>query len=867
MKSLCTLGLLLLTPAWLTLSCPTFAAPTKVGPSASGGYIVPTSQLVRPAGKTLAYGGRPVDLVLSHDARTLYVKDNSGLVAVDLRNWKIRQQISFPEGSGSMHGIVTTRDGSRVYASTAGNALWEAKVSAEGTLTWERKISIPGPGGDADAAACLWGIALSSDEKTAYVCLSRNNSLAVVDLASGKLVKEIPVGIAPYDVVLSTDGSKAYVSDWGGRHPKKGELTAKSAGTDTLVDERGVGCSGAVSIVDIRKASEISEVATGLHPADIELSSNGRTLYVANANSDTVSVIDTHTSKVVETIQVRPDPTLPFGSASNGLALSKDGKTLYVANAGNNAVAVVTLRNGKQGRSAVRGFIPTAWYPGAVITDGSRLYVPSVKGFGARNSDPKAKGWRVEQPLGTISRIAIPSADTLRKFTAQVHADARVPQVLRAQEKARSAIKPQPVPERIGEPSVFEHVVYIIKENKTYDQMFGDLPKGNNDPNLCVFGRQVTPNHHALAEQFVLLDNFYCNGVCSADGHSWVTEGNVTDYLEKSFGGMTRSYTFGDDCLTYSSSGLIWDNVLRHGLSFRNYGEMDYAYPSPSASWEAVYKDYLSKAGKCKFSQSIGIDTLSRYSCRDYPGWNLGIPDVLRADVFLRELKEYEKKGEWQDFVIVYLPNDHTAGGGPGFPTPRAEVADNDLALGRVVEGITKSRFWPKTCVFVIEDDPQSGFDHVDGHRSLCLVISPYTKRHEIVSQFYNQTSVLHTMEQILGIPPMNQMDGMSPLMKECFANTADLTSFTCLPNQIPLDEMPSTLSYYYGKSHNITKTDLKAAFHKPDQIDDDELNRAIWYSVKGIHSPYPANFAGAHGSGLKALHLLLNGDEDDDDD
>jgi len=228
------------------------------------------------------------------------------------------------------------------------------------------------------------------------------------------------------------------------------------------------------------------------------------------------------------------------------------------------------------------------------------------------------------------------------------------------------------------------------------------MPEGNGDPELCVFGHEVTPNHHALAEQFVLLDNFYCNGVNSADGHSWVTEGNVTDHLEKSFGGFTRSYTWGDDPLTYSSSGFIWDNVLLHGLSFRNYGEMDYAEPVPKeATFENIYQDFIGKAGRMQFSQNIGIETLRRYSCPEYPGWNMKIPDLLRVEVFLRELKEYEQKGEWLNFIILYLPNDHTSGTSPGAPTPRAQVADNDLALGRAVEGITKSAFWPKTCIFV----------------------------------------------------------------------------------------------------------------------------------------------------------------------
>lgn len=762
-----------------------------------------------------------------------------------------------------MHGIAVTRDGSRVYATTAQNLLWEAKVSPDGAVAWTRKITLPGPGGSGNSHAC--GLALSPDEKRVYVCLSLNNSLGIVDLELGDLITEIRVGVAPFDVALAADGATAYVSNWGGRHPKENERTAKSSDTNTLVDERGIAASGSVSIVDLKQGREIAQIETGLHPSDLELSSDGKTLYVANANSDTVSIIDTQAMKAVETVLVRPKPNLPFGSAPNALSLSQDGKMLYVANGGNNAVAVMERAEGKGRRAEVRGFIPTGWYPGGIVTDGKYLYIANVKGLGSRNKKEDNKGWSVYWYLGSVNKAPIPSKKGLKKYTEQVHDDSQIPQILRAWEKARSGKKPVPVPERPGEPSIFEHVVYIIKENRTYDQLFGDIPKGNRDPELCVFGREVTPNHHALAEEFVLLDNFYCNGVNSADGHSWATEGNVTDHLEKSFGGFTRSYTFGDDPLTYSSSGFIWDNVLLHGLSFRNYGEMDDATPIPKeATFETIYKDFVDKTEKVKFSQNIGIENLRRYSCPEYPGWNLSIPDALRAEIFLKEFKEYEKKGEWLNFIMIFLPSDHTSGTSPGAPTPRAQVADNDLALGRVVEAITKSLFWPKTCIFVVEDDPQSGFDHVDGHRSIGLVISPYTKRGQVVSQFYNQTSVLHTMEQILGLPPMNQMDAMAPLMSDCFTNIPDFRPYTCLPNQIPLDEMNPQLGYLSDKELYWAMKSLEQPFDKFDQADEDTLNRIIWHSVKGVKAPYPAHLAGAHGKGLEALNLRLVGDEAD---
>jgi len=838
----------------------------QVGPLAAGGHLTATLQLIRPTGRSVEFGGRPVDLVLSPDGRMVYVKDNRGLVVIDAVNWKVQQELKFSSGGSGVHGIVITRDGSRVYATAAQNILWETKVTSEGKLELGRKITLPGPGGQGNPAP--GGFALSIDEKTAYVCLSRNNSLGLINLESGKLIKEIAVGVAPYDVVLFADGKKAFVSNWGGRHPKQGEKTAKSSGTDTLVDERGVAASGTVSVVDLDPGTELSQIATGLHPSDLELSADQRMLYVANANSDTVSVIDVANQTVTETILVRPDPSLQFGSAPNALSLSKDDGTLFVANGGNNAVAVVSLADSAGAKSRLQGFIPTAWYPGGLINDGRHLYVANVKGFGSRNPQADKKGWNSHNHLGTANKVEIPGAWALQSMTRQVKEDARVPQMLRAWDKSQSRRKPVPVPARLGEPSVFDHVVYIIKENRTYDQVFGDLPQGNADPNLCMFGREVSPNHHALAEQFVLLDNYYCNGVLSADGHAWAMEGYATDYLEKSFGGWARSYPFaGDDPVSYASSGFIWDHVLLQGLSFRNYGEMSKSSPRPgNATFLDILNDYRDKTEKMSFEHDIQIETLRRYSCPDSPGWNMRIPDVIRADVFLKEFAGNEERGDWANLVIIYLPSDHTSGTRPGNPTPRAQVADNDLAVGRIIERVSRSRFWPKTCIFVNEDDPQNGFDHVDGHRSICLVVSPYTKRGAVVSEFYNQTSVLHTISRMFGIPPMNQMVALSPLMTDCFTSKPDFTPYGCLTNQIALDEMNKSTAELQGEELHWALKSLELPLDDVDQADEDTFNRILWHSVKGVNAPYPNEFAGAHGKGLCALRLVLSGDEEGDD-
>jgi YVTN family beta-propeller protein len=843
------------------------------------GVVVPTAQLIRPAGKVLEVHSRPVDAVLSPDGGTLYVKDNRGVVVVDAATWTVRQEIGM-KGGTSMTGIAVSRDGKRVYATDASNGLHEFAAGTDGKISESRVIELPGPDGRKGSGAqgkgvqgtghaypC--GVALSADEDTAYVCLSRINALGLIDLKKGELREEIPVGVAPFAVRLAPDGAAAYVTNWGGRRAKEDERSADSSGTPALVDERGIAASGTVSIVDLKEKREVGEIETGLSASGVELSTDGATLYVANANADTVSVIDVGARRVEHQLNVRPDESLPFGSMPNGLALAPDGKTLYVSCAGNNALAVVRLAT--DSAASVAGYIPTGWYPGGVVTRGDEVFVASIKGLGSRSERPRDKGRNVFRHLGILQKIEAPGDAELARMTEQARRDARVPQVLAARDRdeVRRDVIPVPVPQHPGEPSVFEHVVYVIKENRTFDQVYGDMGKGNVDPSLCIFGREVTPNQHALAEQFVLLDNFYCNGVCSADGHSWATEGSVTPYLERSFGGFHRSYTFGDDPLTFSSSGFVWDHVLAAGLSFRNYGEFDYAGTEPHSSYAEVYQDFVAGERKIKFAKKIGVERMRRYAAPEYPGWGLNIPDVVRADAFVRELGQYEKSGEWLNFMIVYLPDDHTSGTSPGTPTPRSYVADNDLALGRVVEAITKSRFWARTCIFVIEDDPQDGFDHVDGHRSGCLVISPYTKRGEVVSEFYNQASVLHTMERMMGITAANQLYAAAPLMTSCFTDKGDLRGFTAVPNHVPLAELNKPRSEVPESMRPYAEQSAELALDKPDMINDDTLNRILWHAMKGPDAAYPAEWAGAHGRGLAKLGLKLDGrvSEDDDDD
>jgi len=398
------------------------------------------------------------------------------------------------------------------------------------------------------------------------------------------------------------------------------------------------------------------------------------------------------------------------------------------------------------------------------------------------------------------------------------------------------------LPQLPGQPSFLKHVVYIIKENRTYDQVLGDMQQGNGDTSLVQFGRRVTPNHHKLAESFVLMDNFYCSGTLSADGHQWTDEAYVTDYLEKSFGDFTRSYPYdGNDALAYASSGFIWDNVLRHGLTFRNYGEFVNAEILPLTSkYLDILNDFRNGTKNVSIRAKANLEQIIRYTCPTFIGFPIKVPDIYRASEFIKELHEYEKTGNFPNFTIMLLPGDHTSGTRPGLPTPGAAVADNDFALGQIVEAISTSKFWKETAIFVTEDDPQAGLDHVDGHRTVGFVISPYTKRKEIVSTYYSQINMVRTMENILGIPPMNQLDNAAEPMSDCFTETPDFTPYKAVPSNIPPDEVNPPLSGLSGKQLSWAKKSLEQDLDDYDRIDEDTFNRIIWHAMKGYDRPYP---------------------------
>jgi YVTN family beta-propeller protein len=781
--------------------------------------------------------GRPVDLALTPDGRFLLVKNKADLDLIRISDRTILQSLPFKQSGASFTGICVAPDGRHIYVTDARDKICVAELDNNNVMHWIDPVILPRP--SIGGFPVPGGVTVNDEGDKIYVTLSRNNSLAIFN-SKDNSVLEIPVGMVPYTVLLVSQ-TKAYVSNWGGRRPEEGESAYNSSGSQVLVDPKtGIANSGTISVVDLIKNVESNTIEVGLHPCAMVLSPSGERLYVACANSDIISVINTKTDQVIDNISVHIQQDIPFGSSPNALTISPDGKYLYVANGTENAVCVVQTDTPGQ----VLGYIPTGWYPGSVILNksGKILYVANIKGIGSRNQRTDRAGLNSHDHMGTVSIIPVPNRQVLKKMTETVHLNNSFAEMLENMSQTTGNMKRVPVPELPGQISYFKHVVYIIKENRTYDQVFGDLPQGDGDTSLVEFGREVTPNHHLLAETFVLLDNFNCSGILSADGHQWTDEAYATEYLEKSFGDFTRSYPYdGDDALAYASSGFIWDNVLKHGLTFRDYGEFVNAeIDPPTATFTDIYEDYINGTDKIKIRAEANLEQLIPYLCPTYVGFPNTVPDVYRAAEFIKELKGFELEDDFPNFIIMLLPNDHTSGTRPGRPTPQAAVADNDLALGRIVEAISGSKFWNETCIFVTEDDPQGGLDHVDGHRTVGMVISPYTKRGEVISTYYSQINLVRTMENILGIPPMNQLDLTAEAMLDCFTDKPDFTPYKAVQNNIPLDQLNPVLSSLAGDQLYWAERSMEQDLDDVDRIDEDVFNQIIWHAVKGYNRPYP---------------------------
>ena len=791
----------------------------RAGPLAGGVFLLPTGQRITPAGVHVEVNDRPLGMSLSPDGRWLAVVTGSNFAPRALHILdaeRARTVQTLPLGD-SFVGVEFSPAGDRLYI--GGGREHDVKIlrrQPDGAFAPEARIELPG--------AAPSGLAVTGGGARLFVALNLKHAVAMIDTGSGK-VAELEAGSYPYTAIAA--GDAVYVSNWGGRRPLPGDRT--DGAFPVVLDERGIPASGTVSAFDAASGKLRAHIETGLHPSAMCFDAHSGRLFVANANSDSVSVIDTRSNRVVDTINVRTAKDAPLGSSPNALALSPDGKTLFVANAANNAVAVVRLG----GRPRVEGFIPTGWYPTAVAVsrDGRRLWVASGYGFGSVAPLPEGRtGRSYRDRAGVVSAIDVPSPRALAAMTRQVLENNRDQSAQPAPPRSG-----HPVPMHRGQASPIRYVFYIIKENRTYDQVLGDLPQGNGDPSLVHFGRDVTPNHHALAEQFVLLDNYYAPGDQSALGHRWCTQGYASDWVHKY--GNARNDA---NPMLFAPTDFLWDNARKHGLSVRAYGERGRAViDPPSATWTDIYQDWKNKTGRIRISAVPLVLGLKDIYHPSYPGFNMRITDQVRADIFLEEFRRFERDGGLARLNILLLPQNHTNGTAEGYPTPRATVADNDLALGRVVEAISHSRYWRESAIFVTEDDAQNGLDHVAGHRTVGLVISPWVRRRAVDSTFYTTIHMYRTIEQVLGLPPSNQFDLAAEPMFTVFTATPDFTPYKALPNRIPLDEMNPPAKKLAGAARRFAEASARMDFEEPDAADEQLLNRAVWHSLFPSR-PYP---------------------------
>ena len=878
---------------------PTSAVPLvpayAVGPVAPDRVVTPTGQLLTPVGRQIDLPGmRPQGLALTRDAKLLAVAGNSQrlllldpisgqvlqtvpltLITTELRTNAVTNAVSKSasvEAGGktnmtrlvsitnhadlSFTGLIFSPDHRSLYLSNSQGPLWAFTLEADRVVGSPRLISLPETDSPKQRREISSGLAISADGRNLYVTGNLGNQLYELDAPSGRLLRSWDTGVAPYEVVLV--GRKAYVSNLGGPLPKPGERTALAGlGMRVRVDARDIAAAGSVTVIDLAAGRVTSEIPLELHPSAMAVSPDNRYLVVANTGSDTLSVIDTTEDAVIEKFSARQSPADLFGAQPNALAFDPPGKRLYVCNGTQNAVAVFRFSPDSR-NSRMLGLIPTGWFPGAIQfhQPTKTLLIANIKGIGANKAfKPGEKiKFHTRDFYGTISCVPLPSPRRLAALTASALRNMRYPRLAAAFEPPRGGQPARPVPERTGEPSVFKHVIYVIKENRTYDQILGDMPEGNGDPQLCTFGEKYTPNQHKISREFVLLDNTYCSGICSADGHQWTDSALANEYVERDFtSGNVRSYTGAKgedavDALAWASSGFIWDNALAHGQTVADFGEWmlsQAGWSDPKKKDKIMWADFWgalhTNAAAVRLRSRALIKTLNQCGQTNTVGWDLKVPDVMRAAQFIRELKQFEVQGGLPNLIILYLPNDHTGGERTDYPTPGSQIADNDLALGRVLEAVSHSRFWPETCLLAIEDDPQSGWDHVSGYRTTCYVASPYTPRKRTVSTQYNQISLVRTLELILGLPPMNQLDATATPMFDCFTNLPDFAPFDSVPNRFPLDKItPAPKKIRNRRSRADVVASNRLPLDQPDRCPEDLLNRILWRAMKGPDAPYP---------------------------
>lgn len=814
---------------------PTKNAPGFPGPTDQG-FVLPNGWRLTPAGQQIILTDLPFNIRTTPDGKYALVATNGynahELTAIELATGK---KISVETAPQSWFGLAADKEVSRLWWSGGGDAVIRSFAFTGGKLEPQNTYPIADKSTKSDDTLktgfrtgvyfdvetqtlfSLTSIPKGGSKSLAYGYPSTDNNAggSISRIAIGKQGADFSFrcGQRPYDVVKAKNGL-LYVSDWADR---------------------------AVLAVDPDTLRTLNRIPVGDHPNQIVLHPKDSRLFVACASSNAVYVIDTTRGTVQETIYTALFPQSPEGSTPDALAIDSDGEYLYVANADNNCVAVIDVEEPR--KSLIKGFIPTGWYPTAlaVTPDDKKLLIGVGKGNLSQSNKvsqekldevrkgPVGEGGYVKVPFphvgttlsGALSIVDIPGEKELSKYTDQVYRNCPYSDKLLT---AAPYERKTAIPTKVGEASPIKHVIYIIKENRTYDQVFSDIPRGNRDDSLLMFGEEITPNHHKLANQFVLLDNLYCNGHVSADGHPWSTMAYNTDYIARNWA-LTYSKRQGiddDDTgdLTNAPSGYIWDMCKRQGLSYRNYGEYGGRVSQPDGT----------------FKMDGRVPSLIGHVCPDYDLRVEGKPrmrDTENVEVFLREFNDFVAKGTLPRLMVMSLGENHTQGTTPGAPTPQACVASNDLALGQLVEAVSKSPVWKEIAIFVIEDDAQNGADHVDAHRTIGQVISPYVRRGHLDSTQYGTVSMLRTIELILGLPPLSQFDAAATPMFESFTDKPDLTPYTHIPARVNLAARNEPTAYGAERSK-------KMDFSEYDKIDDFELNEILWRAVKGVDAPLP---------------------------
>ncbi|MGH9411573.1 MAG: hypothetical protein ACRD1V_19225 [Vicinamibacterales bacterium] len=788
------------------------APPEWPGYKGSGVTLLPSGWRIAPAGRAIGVGGLPMNLVPSPDGRFIAIS-SSGYAkpSISIFDTQTLQIISRAELDHTWLGVVWAPDGKKLYASgSSENVIYELTF-ANGRLTASKdsirlRDAERHPGGEViDNAGFVAGLSISPDGRRLYAAEIYGERVEAIDLTTGTSVGAAPLGAEGYATALSADGETLFVSVWG---------------------------AAKVIEFDAATLAPKGEIAVGEHPNAMTLSRDGSRLFVACANTDAVWEIDTKSAKPLAQISVALEPGAPVGATPNGLALSPDGKTLAIANADNNTVAIADVST--PGSGVVSGWLPVGWYPtGALFDrDGTRLFVLDGKGFTSSPNPlgPEPGAYRIDGQYsgamfqGGVSVIPVPNAAGLARLTAQVRQ--LTPYTNAHRLAPADAPQASPIPKRVGDSSPIKHVFYIIRENRTYDQILGDVAKANGDSNLTLFGEDVTPNAHALVNTFAVFDNFYVNAEVSYDGHAWSMGAIATDFVQKmwpanyarreglylSEGGYKMRNAYGN--IAAPALGYLWDAAKRAHVSVRSYGEF--------VGWTAQ--------GGTVAASVPGLDGLI---CPTYPPFDLSVPDARREAVWEDEFHRMDASGTVPQLSILRLPNDHTSGTAPGALTPRALVADNDAALGEIVDVISHSRIWKDSAIFVLEDDAQNGPDHVDAHRSVLVVASPFTRHGVVDSTLYTTAGVLRTMELILGIAPMTEYDASATPLYNAFTTTPETAPFAHLAPRVPLDERNDWRSPGAALSAQMD-------FSAPDLAPDLPLNEVIWQSVRGAGSVMP---------------------------